>query len=252
MKKYLLSFGLIIVFAFYSLQSSTKNPTSQAASIPASPTTITVTPPIATQPIQKPAATIVKAKKAAIRNIIKPTVVRRNDDEGDNGGENEDGNFTNQNVSQSTTGTTPPTTNQPSAVATAPAPVPTPASIPQPTQTPAPTPASTPAPNPTPSPTTTNSGQYKNGTYTGHVVDAYYGNIQVSATIQGGKLTDVQFLQYPSDRGTSIRINTNAMPILKSEAIQAQSAVVNGVSGASETSSAFKTSLSTALAMAVN
>lgn len=93
-------------------------------------------------------------------------------------------------------------------------------------------------------------GQYKNGEYTGNVANAFYGNIQVKAVISGGRITDVQFLDYPHDRQNSIRINTYAMPILKSEAIKAQSAEVDAVSGASATSAAFKESLSSALSQA--
>ena len=46
----------------------------------------------------------------------------------------------------------------------------------------------------------TASGGYKDGTYTGPVVDVNWGYVQVQATIQGGKISNVQFLQYPSDR----------------------------------------------------
>lgn len=91
---------------------------------------------------------------------------------------------------------------------------------------------------------------YKDGTFTGSVADAYYGNIQVRAIIKGGKIVDVQFLQYPNDRSDSIAINQQAMPYLKQEAIQAQSANVNNVSGASDTSYAFVQSLTAALAKA--
>ncbi len=93
-------------------------------------------------------------------------------------------------------------------------------------------------------------GAYKDGTYTGSVADAFYGNIQVQAVISGGRLTDVVFLQYPNDRSTSIAINSQAMPYLKQEAIQAQSAQVDIVSGASDTSQAFQQSLSSALGQA--
>jgi uncharacterized protein with FMN-binding domain len=93
-------------------------------------------------------------------------------------------------------------------------------------------------------------GQYVDGTYAGSSADAYYGYVKVQAKISGGKLIDVAFLSYPSDRRTSVSINTQAMPVLKSEAIQAQSANVNGVSGASDTSAAFKQSLAVALASA--
>jgi uncharacterized protein with FMN-binding domain len=94
------------------------------------------------------------------------------------------------------------------------------------------------------------TGSYKNGTYTGSVADAFYGNIQVQATISGGRITDVVFLQYPSDRRTSQMINSQAMPLLKEEAIQAQSAQVSGVSGATASSGAFIQSLQSALQQA--
>jgi uncharacterized protein with FMN-binding domain len=93
-------------------------------------------------------------------------------------------------------------------------------------------------------------GQYIDGSYTGSVADAYYGNVQVRATVAGGKLTKVTFLQYPNDRSTSVSINRQATPLLAQEAIQAQSAKVDGVSGASDTSAAFVQSLASALAKA--
>ncbi len=91
---------------------------------------------------------------------------------------------------------------------------------------------------------------FKDGTFTGPVTNAIYGNIQVQAIISGGKITDVQFLQHPSDRSRSVAINTLAMPRLTQEAIQAQSANVNVVSGATDSSQAFVQSLSAALAQA--
>lgn len=99
-------------------------------------------------------------------------------------------------------------------------------------------------------PTPLQTGQYKNGTYTGSVADAFYGNIQVQVVITGGQITDVIFLQYPNDNNTSRNINSQAMPLLKQEAIAAQSANVSGVSGASATSPAFQQSLASALSQA--
>ena len=93
----------------------------------------------------------------------------------------------------------------------------------------------------------TSTTAYKDGTYTGTSADALYGYIQVKATVSGGKLTDVAFLQYPNDQHESIEINTRAMPVLKQEAIQAQTAQVDGVSGATDTSQAFIESLNAAL-----
>ena len=96
-------------------------------------------------------------------------------------------------------------------------------------------------------PTAVPSGNYKDGTYTGPVVDAFYGNVQVQVVITNGKIASVTFLQFPSDRRTSQRINSYAVPYLQQEAVQAQSANVNGVSGATLTSEGFVQSLQSAL-----
>ena len=129
-------------------------------------------------------------------------------------------------------------------------PVPTAPPPPQPTASPAPLPTAQPAaPTAQPAPPTAAParGEYADGEYTGPVTDAYYGNVQVKAIVQGGKLADVQFVEYPNDRRTSVRINNVAMPYLISEAIQAQSANVDTISGATLTSEAFAQSLQVAL-----
>lgn len=96
----------------------------------------------------------------------------------------------------------------------------------------------------------TPSGQYKDGTYTGSIADAQWGYVQVQTTISGGKISDVQFLQYPNDRDRSIMINSYADPLLTNEAIQAQSAQVDIITGATDSSEAFMQSLGDALAQA--
>lgn len=98
--------------------------------------------------------------------------------------------------------------------------------------------------------TGSSSTSYKNGTYTGSVANAYYGNVQVQVAISGGKITDVQFLSYPNDNPNSQYINQQATPYLKQEAIQAQSANVNVITGATLTSQAFVQSMSSALSQA--
>ena len=111
------------------------------------------------------------------------------------------------------------------------------------TATPPPTAAiSTQAP-----PSPTDAGPYRDGQFMGSRVDAFYGWVQVQAVIQNGYIADVKFLLYPNDRRTSQRINNIAMPYLTSEAVQAQSAYVNIISGATLTSEAFARSLQTAL-----
>jgi uncharacterized protein with FMN-binding domain len=120
-------------------------------------------------------------------------------------------------------------------------------SIPTPAKT---TPVTT-TPAPIPAPVSQKPvGQYADGSYTGTAADAYYGTVQVKAVVQNGRLADVQFIQYPSDRSTSRYINGQAMPLLTQEAIQAQSAQVDGVSGATFTSQGFQQSLASALVKA--
>ncbi len=92
--------------------------------------------------------------------------------------------------------------------------------------------------------------QYKNGNYTGGSADAQWGMVQVQAIVQNGRLTDVKFLEYPNERSRSVEINSYAIPQLTTEAIQAQNAQVDIVTGATDTSIAFMQSLSDALTQA--
>lgn len=98
--------------------------------------------------------------------------------------------------------------------------------------------------------TTTPSSKYKDGTYTGSVANAYYGNVQVQATIANGKITTINFLQSPNENPNSIYVNQQADPYLKQEAIQVQSSKVSIITGATFTSQAFTQSLQNALSQA--
>ncbi len=113
---------------------------------------------------------------------------------------------------------------------------------------------SSPSPTPRPAPSATATripgSQFRDGDFVGTASDAFWGDVQVKATIRGGKVSDVQFMLYPSDRRTSQRINEFAMPILKTEALQKQSASVDIISGATLTSEAFMRSLQSALSKA--
>jgi uncharacterized protein with FMN-binding domain len=91
---------------------------------------------------------------------------------------------------------------------------------------------------------------YEDGDFVGKSVDASYGQVQVKAVIHNDKIVDVQFLDHPRHRSTSIMINTYAMPILKTEAITTQSAKVDIVTGATFTSLAFRESMGDALLQA--
>jgi uncharacterized protein with FMN-binding domain len=92
--------------------------------------------------------------------------------------------------------------------------------------------------------------QYRDGTYRGEIADAYYGLVQVQADIRGGRLVSVYVLQYPADRQTSRYINSQALPLLQSEVVSAQTARVDIVTGATLTSVAYLRSLNSALTQA--
>lgn len=85
------------------------------------------------------------------------------------------------------------------------------------------------------------------GVFTGPAVEMEYGPVQVALDVQGGKIIDVKAVQYPVDRPRSQFINSQAVPLLRSEALQAQSANINVISGATFTSEAFANSLQAAI-----
>jgi len=91
------------------------------------------------------------------------------------------------------------------------------------------------------------SGSYKDGTYTGSAVDNLYGTVQVAAVISGGKITDIRFLQMPSDQENSRVVASFAEPQLKQETLAAQSTHIDFVSGATQDSQSYIQSLQAAL-----
>jgi uncharacterized protein with FMN-binding domain len=104
--------------------------------------------------------------------------------------------------------------------------------------------ASTAASTPTP------TSRVTNGTFIGADVPTIYGDVQVRIVVAGGRMTDVQALRLPSDRARSAEISQYSGPVLRSEAIQAQNANVDVVSGATFTSEAYAESMSAALQQA--
>jgi uncharacterized protein with FMN-binding domain len=84
-------------------------------------------------------------------------------------------------------------------------------------------------------------------TVTGAVVSTPYGDVQVAAVVRGSKLLDVKALHLTDANGTSRSISANAAPQLRSEALQAQSAHIDTVSGATYTSEGYRQSLQAAL-----
>ena len=99
-----------------------------------------------------------------------------------------------------------------------------------------------------PAQTQANTSLNVSGTFTGNAVDVGYGNVQVKITVSNGKITDAQAVQAPSGRND--RYTNMSVPVLRQRTLAAQSANINGVSGASYTSYGWYTSLTSALKQA--
>ncbi|HEY6708025.1 MAG TPA: FMN-binding protein [Actinomycetota bacterium] len=82
---------------------------------------------------------------------------------------------------------------------------------------------------------------------TGPVVQTQWGPVQVQVTVENGKLSDVSVLQYPNGNPRDQQINAYALPILVQESLDAQSADIDMVSGATVTSDGYLQSLQGAL-----
>lgn len=127
----------------------------------------------------------------------------------------------------------------PASSTTAPAPA---SRVPAATAPPPPEPTTT-APAPTaPAPTAGSSG-----TFTGSVVNTRYGPVQVEVTVSDGRVTDVRADELPVDRARSAALSDRAAPVLRAEALAAQGARIDTVSGATITSRAYAQSLQAAL-----
>ena len=101
-----------------------------------------------------------------------------------------------------------------------------------------------------PTPTVVPGTPAASGTFTGALVDTRYGAVQVRITVSGQKVVDVQAVALPHDRARSAAISQYSSPILRSEAIHAQTARIDVVSGATYTSVAYGRSLASALQQA--
>ncbi|MGY6020972.1 FMN-binding protein [Streptomyces spinosirectus] len=84
------------------------------------------------------------------------------------------------------------------------------------------------------------------GTVDGNVVQTQYGNVQVRLTVADGKITKADAVQAPKG-GTSDQKTALSVPKLNQEAVAAQSARIDSVSGATYTSTGYKKSLQSAI-----
>jgi uncharacterized protein with FMN-binding domain len=82
---------------------------------------------------------------------------------------------------------------------------------------------------------------------TGTDVPNQYGDVQVQVTTSGGKITQVTALRLPSGDGRSLEISNFAGPELAQQALSAQNANIDGVSGATYTSESYRSSLQSAI-----
>ncbi len=110
-----------------------------------------------------------------------------------------------------------------------------------PTTTPTATPEATPEATPTAKPTSSTQ------VVDGKTVSTRYGPVQVELTIKDGKITDAQALELPTDRQYSAEISNYVAPYLRKMVLQAQSANIDIISGATYTSTGYARSVQAAL-----
>jgi len=100
-----------------------------------------------------------------------------------------------------------------------------------------------------PAPSGSSSAGASTGTKTvnGDSVQTRWGPVQVRITLKSGRLTEVTAVTYPQENPRDQEINSYAIPQLRSEALEAQSANIDTVSGATYTSDGYRQSLQSAL-----
>ena len=96
-----------------------------------------------------------------------------------------------------------------------------------------------------PAPATT--APAKTVTVNGTAVDTRYGPVQVQIDVRSGRIVAARALEYPTDSGRDQEINSQAVPQLEQETLQANSAQIDTVSGATYTSDGYRSSLQSAI-----
>ncbi len=84
-------------------------------------------------------------------------------------------------------------------------------------------------------------------TFTGSLATDQYGQLQVKLSVKNGRITKIGFTTFVANDGHSAQIDQSAAPVLIRETIAAQSAHIQGVSGATYTSNAYQQSLQAAI-----
>jgi uncharacterized protein with FMN-binding domain len=83
--------------------------------------------------------------------------------------------------------------------------------------------------------------------FSGDVVQTRWGPVQVQVTVADGRVAQATAVQTPDGNGHDVAINARAVPVLNAEAVDAQSADIDTVSGATVTSEGYRASLQSAL-----
>ena len=95
--------------------------------------------------------------------------------------------------------------------------------------------------------TSTSTTGSVSGTFTGAAVETRYGAVQVEITVEDGVITSSEAIKYPNRDRHDQQINAYAVPVLNAEALDAQSADIDSVSGATFTSVGYAQSLQSAI-----
>ncbi len=93
----------------------------------------------------------------------------------------------------------------------------------------------------------TGANQSATQTFTGNAVATQWGPVQVQVTTKNGSISSVSVIQYPHTNSYDQQVNGYALPILVKETLNAQSARIDMVSGATLTSGGYLQSLQSAL-----
>jgi uncharacterized protein with FMN-binding domain len=84
-------------------------------------------------------------------------------------------------------------------------------------------------------------------TVNGAAYDTRYGPVQVQITLRSGRITAADAIEYPTQDRRDQEINRYAVPELNQETLDAQSAQIDTVSGATYTSDGYRQSLQSAI-----
>jgi len=118
---------------------------------------------------------------------------------------------------------------------------------PSPSATPSSSPRTEPSTEPSTKPSATPSATSRTITVNGAVTDTMYGPVQVRVTVRGSRIVSAHAIDYPQGGGRDQEINSRAIPQLDQETVQAQSARIDTVTGATYTSEGYRRSLQSAL-----